>query len=292
MGIFDEPKIDCHCHVIDPVRFPYRPDTAYRPSGQEIAPVDHLVRMMDLHGVHHAVIVGTHSGYAEDLSPVLDAVARGAGRFAGIGVVSNTISTAELARLRAAGIVGVAFNTTLTGPEAYDGAGDLLRRLTDLDMVLQVQVKDDELLRLLPLIERSQVRLVVDHCGRPSPARGLCQPGFRALLDLGRSARASVKLSGFSQFSRERFPHADATPFVHALLEAFTPRSCVWGSDWPFLRTTERTDYGPLLQLVQALVPDLHDRKMLLWDTPRRLFGFGATSCAQQDCNASANEQP
>jgi len=32
------PKIDCHIHAIDPVRFPYADDTPYRPSGQEIAP--------------------------------------------------------------------------------------------------------------------------------------------------------------------------------------------------------------------------------------------------------------
>ena len=33
-------KIDCHIHAIDPVRFPFAADTPYRPSGQEIAPVD------------------------------------------------------------------------------------------------------------------------------------------------------------------------------------------------------------------------------------------------------------
>ena len=41
------PKIDCHIHAIDPVRFPYAADTPYRPSGQEIAPAAHLVRVLD-----------------------------------------------------------------------------------------------------------------------------------------------------------------------------------------------------------------------------------------------------
>jgi len=40
-------KIDCHIHAIDPVRFPYADDTPYRPSGQEIAPAAHLVRVLD-----------------------------------------------------------------------------------------------------------------------------------------------------------------------------------------------------------------------------------------------------
>lgn len=38
MSIFDEPKIDCHAHVLDPVNFPYGEDIAYKPSGQEIGP--------------------------------------------------------------------------------------------------------------------------------------------------------------------------------------------------------------------------------------------------------------
>ena len=50
----------------------------------------------------------------------------------------------------------------------------------------------------------------------------------------------------------------------------------MWGSDWPFLRATERVDYGPLLKLVEALLPDAGERRSVLWDTPRRLFGFGA----------------
>jgi hypothetical protein len=34
--IFEEPKIDCHVHVLDPARFPYRADTHYAPAGQEV----------------------------------------------------------------------------------------------------------------------------------------------------------------------------------------------------------------------------------------------------------------
>ncbi len=271
-----EPKIDCHCHVIDPARFPYRADTRYRPTGQEIAPVEQLLRIMDLHGVRHALIVGTNSGYGEDLSPVLDAIARGDGRFKGVAVVANDIATADLARLKAQGMIGVAFNAPYHGTAGYMHTGDLLRRLTDLDMFLQIQVKDDQLLAFQPLIEQSDVRLVIDHCGRPAPARGLDQPGFKALLALGRAQRASVKLSGFSQFSGQSHPYQDTHIFIAALLEAFTPDLCLWGSDWPFLRAPERIDYGPLLQLIETLLPDEAGRRQVLWNTPSRLFGFGA----------------
>lgn len=276
MSILDEPKIDCHCHVIDPARFPYRADTRYRPSGQEIAPIEQLLMMQRLCRVEHALIVGTHSGYGEDMSPVLDAIAHGEGRFKGVAVVANDVSTATLARFKASGIVGVAFNTTVEPHGHYAGTGELLRKLADLDLFLQIQSKEDQLLDLLPLIEGSTVRLLIDHCGRPAPEHGLDQPGFQALLALGRAGRAVVKISGLSQFSRERCPWRDAHKFVGALLAAFTADGCVWGSDWPFLRAVERIDIAPLLLLFESLVADAGVRRKLLWETPMRLFGFGA----------------
>jgi predicted TIM-barrel fold metal-dependent hydrolase len=104
--------------------------------------------------------------------------------------------------------------------------------------------------------------------------QGVAGEGFAALLRLADSGRATVKLSGFSKFSAEDFPFADTRIYTRALLNAFGPDHCIWASDWPFLKAPRRLDYGPLLQLFAQLVPDVQDRQMILWDTPRRLFGF------------------
>jgi predicted TIM-barrel fold metal-dependent hydrolase len=61
---------------------------------------------------------------------------------------------------------------------------------------------------------------------------------------------------------------------VQSLIDSFGPDACVWGSDWPFLRAPERIDYGPLLKLIERLVPEPADRSKVLWHTPNRLFGF------------------
>jgi predicted TIM-barrel fold metal-dependent hydrolase len=275
MSILDELKIDCHCHILDPARFPYLADTAYRPAGQEISAAAQFLNVMDFYGVRHALVVGPNSGYGIDNRCLLDAMERGDGRFKAIAVVPLDIGSAELARLKSRGIVGVAYNTTLQGVDYYLGSGELLAKLADLDMFLQIQLEQDQLLGLGPLIEGSAVRLLIDHCGRPVAEAGLDQPGFKALLALGRSGRASVKLSGYQKFSRQPHPHGDAWPYVRALVDAFTLDRCVWGSDWPFLKATERIDYGPLLKLAATLFPHPADRRKLFWDTPRRLFGFG-----------------
>jgi len=276
MSVFDEPKVDAHCHVLDPARFPYAADVAYRPAGQEIGTLVQYQSVMDAYGVRHALLVGPNSGYGTDNRCLLDAIARGQGRFKGIAVVPNDASRSELERLKAAGVVGVAFNATVHGVDHYATTAGLLRMLADLDLFIQVQVEHDQLVPLAPMLEQSGARILIDHCGRPTPGAGLEQPGFQAVLALARTGRAAVKLSGYQKFSAEPPPYGDAQPFVHALIDAFTLDACMWASDWPFLKATERLDVGPLLRAVERLLPDPADRRRLLWDTPCRLFGFDA----------------
>lgn len=276
MSVFDEPKVDCHNHVLDPRRFAYGADVAYRPAGQEIATQAQHLAVMDSYGVRHALVVGPNSGYGNDNRCLLDVIAQGQGRFKGIAVVANEVRRDELERLQAAGVVGVAFNATVHGVDSYTGTAKLLRMLAELGLFIQVQVEGDQLAAMAPLLVDSGARILVDHCGRPTPSAGLSQPGFAALLALARCGRAAVKLSGLQKFSTQEAPYDDALPFVSALVDAFTLEACLWGSDWPFLKAAQRLDYGPLLRLVERWFPDAADRQRLLWDTPRRLFGFGA----------------
>jgi predicted TIM-barrel fold metal-dependent hydrolase len=163
---------------------------------------------------------------------------------------------------------------SLLGVDHFRDTTALLRDLAALDMFADVQVDGDQLIEMAPVLEPSGVRVLIDHCGRPDPTAGLSQPGFRRLLDLASSGRYFVKISGLVKCSAETYPWRDSWPFVQALLEAFTPDRCMWGSDWPFLRAPERIDYGPVLVLVERLIPDPGDRRKVLWDTPMRLFGF------------------
>ena len=273
--LYDEPKIDCHCHVLDPAGFAYGADTFYRPSGQEVGTARQLSQMHDAYGVRHGLIVGPNSGYEEDNRCLLDAIERGRGRYKGIAVVANGIGETELLGLREHGVIGVAFNAPHHGVDHYLAAEALLAKLRALDMCVSLQVQHAQLCALAPLFERAGVRLLIDHCGRPSPDAGLHEPGFQELLRLGRERRAVVKLSGYFKFSRAPHPHDDVRPHMEALLDAFTPDACVWASDWPFLRAPRHIDVGPLLTLLERLVPDAADRRKVLWETPRRVLGFG-----------------
>lgn len=274
MNIFDEPKIDCHNHLFDPDRFPYHPDAPYVPSGQEVATLEQFTQVMEAYGVQHALLVGPNSGYHTDNRCLLDALARGQGRFRGIAVVEPGMKLGQLAALKEQGVVGVAFNPALYGVGCLDGCESLFGKLAELDLFAQVQVCEDQLLDVQARLLRLPTRLLIDHCGRPDVAAGLQQPGFQALLRLAGSGRATVKLSGMQKFAAPQALFEQSAAYVQALIEAFGPHACIWGSDWPFIRQRSRVDYGPLLKLAERLVPDPTQRRQIMWDTPRRLFGF------------------
>jgi predicted TIM-barrel fold metal-dependent hydrolase len=274
MTVFDEPKIDAHCHVLDPAHFPYAPHVAYRPAGQELGGIDAYLQVMDAYGIVHALIVGPNSGYGTDNRCLVDALARAPGRLKGIAFVDLDTTTETLQRLTSQGIVGLALNATVLGVDHVLRAGPLLARAVALDLMLSLQVEHDQLVVLRPLVEDSGVRTLIDHGGRPDPSRGVTQPGFQALLAMAANGRTAVKLSGWQKFSRQPPPWPDTRPFFDALLERFGLDACLWATDWPFLRAPERLDVGPLLRHVERLLPDAADRRRLWWESPRRWLGF------------------
>jgi predicted TIM-barrel fold metal-dependent hydrolase len=274
MSIFQEPKIDGHVHVLDPANFPFGKDIDYKPSGQEIGTPRQLAAVMQTSGVTHALLVQPNSGYGPDNSCMLDAIARGGGRFKGIAIIDFDADLVALRGLQAQGIVGAAFNPTFHGIDYYKRSAKLIEKLAELDMFLQLQCEHDQLAMFVPWIEAMPVRVLIDHCGRPTMADGLTQPGFQALLRLARTGRVHVKLSGYAKFSKLPYPFKDSWPYVRAIVDAFTLDHCLWASDWPFLRSAQRQDYGPLMELAGLLFPDPAERRKLFCDTPRRLFGF------------------
>jgi len=88
------------------------------------------------------------------------------------------------------------------------------------------------------------------------------------------TGRAAVKLSGAFRESGQAYPFSDLDPFAEAILRAYTPQNCIWGSDWPFLNIDPKPVYRQTLTCLQRWIADEAERRKVLWDTPGRLFGF------------------
>jgi len=128
------------------------------------------------------------------------------------------------------------------------------------------------------------VAVVFDHFGGAKASLGTAQPGFSDLVDLVRSGKAYVKISGAYRASNEAPDYPDVVPLAKALIAANADR-IVWGTDWPHPNSdsgkpaTELTplyqiDDGRLLNQLPVWAPDALIRKKILVDNPARLYQF------------------
>ena len=267
---------DSHLHVIDPARFPFAGGPGYRPLPHEAGTREDMAAVFAANGIGRALLVQP-SGYGFDNSAMLDAIAVAPTRFRGIAVIDGREPDAELQRLADGGVVGVRFNlarfigTALSGPDAPQ----LLDRIRRRGWLVQVHATDAQWAEVTPLLLASGVTVLVDHFGIGGRDLATDAPGFRAVLALGRSERAIVKLSAPFRVADPGDGYAAIAPHVAMLLDAFPPDRRLWGSDWPFLALPEGiVDYAASLAALDRWLPDPGERELALVHNPTRFFGF------------------
>jgi predicted TIM-barrel fold metal-dependent hydrolase len=276
MAMPEDGTIDCHAHVVDSERFAFVDGPGYRPQPHETGTREAFAAVLDAHGVARALLVQP-SCYGVDNAAMLDAMARSRGRFKGIAVIEPDTGERELAALGERGVVGVRFNLVNYDRHALAkaAAAGLLERLRDLGWFTQIFAQDEQWPELAALLLGSKVRVLIDHFGVRDIAAGVHSPGFRSVLELGRSGLAVVKLSAPFRLVSRPGAYDDVDAFAAALLGAFGVGGCVWGSDWPFLGVREAIRYGDLLAALARWLPDPTDRLRVLRHNPIELFGFG-----------------
>ena len=271
----DSLTIDTHAHIIDPARFPLADGPGYKPLPHETGTTADYCNVLDAHGVAHGLLVQP-SGYGYDNSALLDAMARHPGRFKAIAVVDSETPERELANFARQGVVGVRFNLLSHRADALEGplAERFLARLKELGWFVQVFADDAQWQAVAPMLRRSGTRVLVDHFGVRNPAAGLSQPGFAAVLSLGREGQAAVKLSAPFRLPSRPEDFADLDPFVEALIAAFGIEGCIWGSDWPFINFPRGFSFGVALRAPARWLTGPKERRMVMSSNPARLFGF------------------
>ena len=276
----DPPRYDCHAHVIDPARFPLVPSAGYQPTAEEAGPREAWLATLDANGMAGGLLVQP-SGYGFDNRALLDAIAAAPHRLRGIAVVPSDIGDAELDALGERGVVGVRYNLISADPGALAAASasGLLARLAARGWWAQVLLPPSGRAPLVDALLDCGVKVVIDHMGLQESTLDPTDPEFRQVLRLAETGRAAAKLSGYFRLSRQGPPYADLRPAADALLEAFGPERCVFGSDWPFINAGgQRPRYEDLLAGLVTLVPDPGHRRTVLHEAPQLLFGLGRTT--------------
>ena len=264
--------IDTHAHVFAR-DLPLTSDRRYAPA-YDATLADYL-GMLDRNGMSHGVLVqpsflGTDNAY------LLEALRREPRRLRGIAVVAPETAPDELRRLDRAGVVGLRLN--LVGQPDPDLADETWRRhlaeVAALGWQVEVHAEARRLPQLLPPLLRAEVPVVVDHFGRPDPRLGVDDPGFRHLLTFGTTRRVWVKLSAAYRNGGDGAGERTARAATPLLRDAFGPDRLLWGSDWPHTQFEKAINPAATRHALDAWLPDLAERRIVLADTPARLFRF------------------
>ena len=265
--------VDSHAHVFRR-GLPLADVRRYAPD-YDATPEDYI-RVLDANGVSHGVLVQP-SFLGTDNSYLLDALRRYP-RFRGIAVVPPTVSQDELRALDEAGVVGIRLNLIgLPDPQLdADPWPSLLKRLAELDWQVELHAEARRLPSLLDPLSKAGVKAVVDHFGRPDPALGIEDPGFRHLLSTGRTGRVWVKLSGAYRNGSGDVGQRIARAAIPLLRDSFGVDHLVWGSDWPHTQFESVVNYAAVRASLDAWLPDPMERRTVLFDAPVKLFKFDA----------------
>ena len=260
--------VDAHAHVLKRDL----PLVAHRHSApKRDASVEEYVALLDENGVSHGLLTAP-SFYGSDNSLLTASLRKFPRRLRGTAIVDPAITDEALAALDAAGVVGMRLNWFRRDVLPDLAAADyrrLLERIGALEWHVEIYLEGAKLAAVLPTLRAAGVRIVVDHFGSPDPARGVRCPGFQAVLEGVRAGDTWVKLS-----APYRLGGADPQTYVDALLAAGR-QQLVWATDWPFVGFEDVITYRQCVQWLHAWIPDADTRRIIVADSPARLFGFG-----------------
>jgi predicted TIM-barrel fold metal-dependent hydrolase len=286
---FDVPPgaCDCHVHVFgDPKKYPFFSGRTYTP---ETASADELKQLLSSLRLERVVVVQP-SVYGTDNSCTLDGMRELGARARGVAVIDDKTTEADLDAMGKAGIRGIRLNLATAGindpAAARQRFENAVARAQKRGWHIQFNTQLPVIEALSPQLLASPVALVIDHFGGATAARGLEQPGFGALVNLVKSGKAYVKISGSADSVSTQPDLADVAPFARALVAA-NPLRILWGTNWPHPGSTPvagrkptdlashvQTDDGKVLNLLPVWVPDAPTRRLILSENPARLYGW------------------
>lgn len=273
-------RIDTHVHVYcieEPVDLrPLRNAAVAIP--EQSAPLEWLIEDLRDYDIAAAVLV-QHSAMGADNSYLVECIERFPATFRAIGMVEPfdpAIAEAMAAWARA-GVIGFRFHLFYPGMDHWlesDEARRAFGAASDLGVILQFHMVPENAAPLAAMLERyPDVRVVIDHLAKPDVTEPSPYPRFAPVLRLAEHAACVIKIGDYEKASTLAYPWVDTWPFVELLRTSFTAERMIWGTGFPGAH--RKVPLGEALAYVEDDLPlSARERDAILWETPRRWFGF------------------
>jgi predicted TIM-barrel fold metal-dependent hydrolase len=249
------PLVDSHAHIFTRA-MPLIANPRHTPK-YDFTLQDYLAQL-DQHGIRHGVIAaaspwGDYNEYTtQSVGATLDRL-RGT-------VILHPGKQYDLAAMKRQGIVGVRL-PYIGLPQLPDittaDYRKLLRDIADQDWHVHLHVEGRHIPALLPLLEQSGPKIVIDHLGRPAPGEPKGSPGFRAIVDSVQRGKSWIKVSCGYRIG------AIAQEHFRGFLDELGPERLFWASDCPFVGHENEFPYAATIDWLAAQLPDAEHRRLI-----------------------------
>ena len=250
--------VDTHAHIYseDEQQYPKIEQPLRPPPGT--GTIEHLTREARANGIARVVVVQTSTAYRWDNRLIADTVRTHHAWTTGVCTLNpdDPDSPAVLARLvHEDGVRG----TRLGGDPGRDpafGHADhrrMFEAARQVGAVVCVLLDASYASGLAAMLEHfPDVPVVLDHCLNLKAMAGVPahdNPILRAVVALAQFPNLYAKLTFAVTGSSEPFPCQDTHDLVRAVIDAFGPDRCMWGSDFPCELWCPKVTYGQHLAI-------------------------------------------
>jgi predicted TIM-barrel fold metal-dependent hydrolase len=268
--------IDCHAHIYGTdektyptISKPYRP-----PAGK--GTVAHLQQEMKAAGVKHVTAVQTSTYYRFDNRFTVDSSRDNKEFMVGICTLNpDDPHSPKLLEQYANdyNVNGMRSIPAKSGRLDDPGVYKLWAKAEELGIVINALVGRDKRAEVEVLASRHpKLRVVIDHCLNLKAGSDL-KPTLKDMLALAKLPNVHAKLTFIPTGSAEEFPCRDMHDTCHAVIEAFGPDRCIWGSDFPCELWCPKVSYAQHLKLfTHELGLDAVAKKAILGETAKGLY--------------------
>ncbi len=278
-----ETYIDAHSHV-------WTPDVAHYPLASDFTVADmqpksftaqELLAQCRPAGVGRVNLIQM-SYYGFDSRYMLDMIRLHPDRFVGTAIVDPLAADPgrDMRDLAPLGVSAFRIQPRYSkqpprswlAPAGYDAmfataarTGQSLSCLIDVDGFPEVE----RMCRKFP-----DTSVIIDHLGRlgAGPDGAIRDADVDALCALAKHAKVSVKVGAFYALGKKMPPYLDLVPLIRRVVQAFTPKRCMWESDCPFQLVKDR--YSDSVALVRDHLDFLSkdDRDWLLFRSAEQIL--------------------
>ncbi len=258
------PLVDSHAHIFT-TDMPLISKPRHKP-GYSFTEQDYLGQL-DKHGVQYGVIAAA-SPWGDYNEYTIRSVGQNLDRLRGT-VILHPGKYYDLAAMSERGIVGVRLpfiGLDVIPDITSDDYRKLLHQIADQGWHVHLHVEGKYMPTLLPLLEASGPRIVIDHLGRPAADEGITSAGYKAVVKSVAQGKSWIKVSCAYRIGSVAAAH------FQGFLQELGPDRMFWASDSPFVGHEGELTYADTINWLGEQVSDENSRRKLLGENALRFY--------------------